>query len=139
MSHHADTWWNWTIPSQVAAELTLSQQLEEQLARDKLVASLHDIFGWEVDSDDEAADVILAAEAAVTAVVLSGTQFIFSPAQVTCSHEKVIQEYDSDGKSMLTARKTADSTCINSRKNMSRLRNYSWECAHDHLLPTFPM
>ena len=59
-----------------------SAKLSECLAGDKSVASFGGAFGRETDSDDEAETKKLAADAAANPQDMTGTQFIFSPAQV---------------------------------------------------------
>jgi hypothetical protein len=73
------------------------------------VASFQDIFGQDLDSDDEQ-EAALAAAAAAIPPDLTGTQFVFSPAQVARERKRALPGLASDGKSMSTCGKTTDST-----------------------------
>ena len=96
--------------SEAARTAAASIKLSERLAGDKSVASFGGAFGRDKDSDDEEETKKLAADAAANPPDMTGTQFIFSPAQVARDKEKADQCSDSDGKSMSTAGKTTDGT-----------------------------
>jgi hypothetical protein len=81
-----------------------------RLASDKSVASFGGAFGREHDSDDEKEAEVKAAYEAANPPDMTGTQFIFSPAQVERANEKALQGSESDGLSMSTAGKTTDRT-----------------------------
>ena len=103
-------------------ETSAQELLMERMAGDKSIASFGDTFGRELDSDDERDAETAAEDAAKNQQEPSGTQFIFSPAQLEKDHKKALEGFESDGRSMSTAGKTTDSTRLQLKETREELQ-----------------
>jgi hypothetical protein len=108
------------------------------MAGDKSVASFHDTFGRDIDSDANKDIATAVAEAATHHQEPTETQFVFNKDQMTRDHKKAFQGSKADGRSMSTAGKMTASTRLKVKEEQKQIEELQLELLAQTQTPTTP-